>query len=154
MWRGMSEGMRFRHLALLLAPLAAPAGARDQVGGFGRWAAFCDEPKKCFAISVPDGSDRKGSLAISFGASTVHADFGRPVRAATMIIDGRRFVLAASGDGATADSRTSRRIVAAMREADVLAIDGVGANGRRFHQRYALDGAPSAIDAAALASLR
>jgi len=59
-----------------------------------------------------------------------------------------------NGEEARADARTSRRIVAAMRERETLTIIGTSARGGRFRHHYLLAGAPSAIDAAAIAAMR
>jgi len=49
---------------------------------------------------------------------------------------------------------TSRRIVAAMREGESATLVGTSDRGGRFRHHYLLGGAPSAIDAATVASLR
>lgn len=148
--------MRVARFALILLPLAAPLSARETVGTFATWAAFCDEPKKCFAISEPaERRDRPFlSVAIQGPRLSVQAHLGRPARAAKLEVGDAEFVLAVSGEAAMADPRTSRRIVAAMREGESATLVGTSDRGGRFRHHYLLAGAPSAIDAAAVASLR
>ena len=148
--------MRFRPFALLLWLFAAPLAARETVGTFATWAAFCDEPKRCFAISqAAERSDHPSvSVAVAGPTLLVQAHLGRPARAATLTIGGLQFDLAVSGEEARADPRISRRIVAAMREGEALTIIGTSRKGGRFRHHYLLAGAPSAIDAAAIAAMR
>ncbi len=146
--------MRFRRFALAFVSLTADAPTRHAIVTSGAWAAFCDEPRRCYAIARPDGGDRRGFLMVSFGRSEVSAAFGQPVRAAILAVAGRRIVLQADGSAAHAPARASRRILAAIRTADTLSIVATAATGRRLRQYYTLAGAPTAIDAAAVAALR
>jgi hypothetical protein len=147
---------RFVPVMALAGALAAPLGARAIIGGFGAWAAFCDEPRKCFAISQPDerSSHPFLSVAVIGRGPKVVAHVGRRVRDASIRIGDMRFDLAVAGEDAIADSATSRRIVAAMRAGDALTVSGRSTKGGGFRHHYQLTGAPSAIDAAALASRR
>lgn len=148
--------MRFRRFALLLWSFAAPLAARETVGTFATWAAFCDEPKRCFAISEPAERSNHPAMSVAVSGPTllVQVHMGRPARAAALTIGGLQFDLAVSGEDAYADARASRRIVAAMREGESLTVIGTSARGGRFRHHYLLAGAPSAIDAAAIAALR
>ena len=148
--------MRVARLALIIMPLAAPLAARETIGTFATWAAFCDEPNKCFAISEPAERARHPFLSIAVAGATlrVQAHLGRPARAAKLTIGDAEFPLAISGEEAVADPRTSRRIVAAMREEESATLVGTSDRSGRFRHHYLLAGAPSAIDAAAVASLR
>ncbi len=148
--------MRFRPFALLLWSFAAPLAARETVGTFATWAAFCDEPKRCFAISEPAERSNHPAMSVAVSGPTlsVQVHLGRPARAAMLTIGGLRFDLAVSGEDARAGGRASRRIVAAMREGETLTIIGTSPRGGHFRHHYLLAGAPSAIDAAAVASRR
>jgi hypothetical protein len=148
--------MRFRPFAFLLWSFAAPLTARETVGTFATWAALCDETKQCFAISrAAERTDHPFlSIAVAGPTLLVQAHLGRPARAAVLTIGGLQFDLAVSGEDARADPRVSRRIVAAMREGEALTIVGTSPKGRRFRYHYLLAGAPSAIDAAAIAAMR
>jgi hypothetical protein len=156
MWRPMEALMSFRRFALLIPLFAAPLAARETVGTFATWAAFCDEPSKCFAISMP--AERLGhpflSVAIQRSAPIVQAHLGRPARAASVAIGDLKYDLAVDGADAHADARTSRRIVAAMRGGEALTVIATSARGGRFRHHYLLAGAPSAIDAATIAAMR
>ncbi|MFY9351853.1 MAG: hypothetical protein WAO77_16065, partial [Sphingobium sp.] len=67
----------------------------------------------------------------------------------------RRFTLVAGQvDAWAADARMDAQIVAAMRAAAGMSVASVGANGRGFADSYALRGAATAIDAAALGCAR
>jgi hypothetical protein len=148
--------MRVARFALIISSFAAPLTARTPVGTFATWAAFCDEPKKCFAISEPAERTTHPSLSVAIHGSTlsVQARLGRSARAAKLEIGGAEFPLTVSGEQAVADPRTSRRIVAAMRAGESATLVGTSDRGGRFRHHYLLSGAPSAIDAAAVASLR
>lgn len=148
--------MRVARFAPLIWLLAAPLTARETIGTFATWAAFCDEPKKCFAISEP--VERRGgpflAVAILGNRASVQVHVGRPVRAVSITIGDARFDLSAANENAVADTPTSRRIVAAMRDGEALTVIATGTGGGRIRHHYMLAGAPSAIDAAAVASLR
>jgi hypothetical protein len=148
--------MRVAPFALIIWSFAAPLAARETLGTFATWAAFCDEPNKCFAISEPAERTTRPFLSIAVGAPTlrVQAHLGRPARAARLTIGDAEFTLAVSGEEAFADPRTSRRIVAAMRSGESATVVGTSDRGGRFRHHYLLTGAPSAIDAAVVASLR
>jgi len=77
---------------------------------------------------------------------------GAPV---TLIIDERRFALVAGGSDAWApDARADAAIVATMRSARGMSVTSVAATGGGFAETYALKGAATAIDAAALGCAR
>ncbi len=148
--------MRLAPITLIIWSFAAPSAARETVGTFATWAAFCDGPRRCFAIS--EASEQTNhpflSVAVSGPNLRVQAHLGRPARAAKLAIGGAEFALVTSGEDAVADPRTSRRIVAAMRAGESATLVGTSDRGGGFRHHYPLVGAPSAIDAAAVASLR
>lgn len=148
--------MRVARFALIMWSFAAPLAARETVGTFATWAVFCDEPKKCFAISEPAERTRHPFLSVAVAGATlrVQAHLGRPARAARLTIGDAEFPLVMSGEEAVADPRTSRRIVTAMRSGESATLVGTSPRGGRFRHHYLLAGAPSAVDAAAVASLR
>ena len=147
--------MRVARFALIILPFTAPLSARETVGTFATWAAFCDEPKKCYAISEAVERTNHPFLSVAILGSdlSVQAHLGRPSRTAKLLVGDAEFALTVSGEEAKADPRTSRRIVAAMREGENATVIGRSARGGRFRHHYLLAGAPSAIDAAAVASL-
>jgi hypothetical protein len=156
MWQPMDRNMWFRRFTSALLLFAAPASARETIGNFATWGAFCDGPRRCYAVSVPAESRNAPFLAVTSGTATpqLRVRVGRPVRSVTIAIGDQHFDLSMSGDEAIADPRTSRRIVSAMRENETLTVVARGAKGGTIRHHYSLAGAPSAIDAAALAALR
>ncbi len=144
-------------LALLLALLP-----RDALGVFDSWGAFRDpSPLHCFAIAEPAGRKAESRPFASIATwprdgvrNQLHIRLSR-VRAAsarvTLSIGERRFELTAGDADAWApDSRTDAAVVAAIRSGRSMSVESVGANGAPFADTYALKGAATAIDAAAL----
>ena len=161
----MSRATIFAPLALLA--LSTAASARTALGSFDGWAAFRDEaPLRCFAIAQPvRGGGGKWQPFASVGSwpqTGVRGQFyvrlGRERRAdapVTLIVGERRFALTGSGADAWApDARTDAAIVATMRSARGMSVATVAATGGGFAETYALKGAATAIDAAALGCAR
>lgn len=153
-------------LALLLC--ATPALARDSLGVFGRWGAFRDEaPARCFAIAEPirttGGSGWRPFASIAswpgrrirnqlhIRLSRTRADRAR----VTLSIGERRFLLAAGrADAWAIDARADAALVAAIRSGRSMSVETVSRTGAPFADVYALRGAATAIDAAALGCAR
>lgn len=143
-------------LALLLTMLP-----RDALGTFGSWGAFRDpSPLRCFAIARPVGGGRDApfaSIATWPGQrlrNQLHIRLSR-TRAAnarvTLAIGERRFELrAGDADAWAPDARTDAAVVAAIRDGRSMSVETIAANGAAFADTYALTGAATAIDAAAL----
>lgn len=148
----------------LLAAAAAPPPARTTLGIYQSWAAFRDAtPSRCFAIAAPAQAGAAArwrpfaSVVSRFGADRRHAVFIRlsttlaPGAPVTLAIGERRFALSAGENAAWApDAATDHAIVAAMRGARSMSVAAVAGTGRAFADSYALGGAATAIDAAAL----
>jgi len=145
-------------LALLML-LAAP---RDTIGVYDGWGAFGDaSPRRCFAIAQPvDPAQRAGSLSVATwpdrnirGQLHVHLSHPRATTArVTLSIGERHFdLVAGDADAWAPDARTDAAIVAAMRSGRSLSVEALARDGRAFADTYALTGAATAIDAAALA---
>jgi len=128
----------------------------------GDWGAFRGgPPKSCYAIAAPV---RAGGAARAFVAvgnwprqglrGQLHVRLSAPRATSarvTLSIGERRFALIAGDRDAWApDARTDAAIVAAMRAGRSLSIETVSASGRPFADVYALAGAATAIDAAAV----
>ena len=144
---------------------AAPAG-RETLGVFGGWGAFRDRvPPRCFAIARPVAAGGRGggfaSVAtwLSPGAARglrnslhVHLSRARDRSApVTLSVGERRFALVANtADAWAADPASDHAIVAALRGGRSMSVEAVGEGGRPFADTYALGGAATAIDAAAL----
>jgi hypothetical protein len=136
--------------------------ARVPLGIFDGWGAFRDpSPLRCFAIAQPVEKHRDAKPFASVATwprdgvrNQLHISLPR-ARAAdarvTLSIGERRFELqAGDADAWAPDPRTDAAIVAAMRAGRSMSVETMGANGAPFADSYALRGAATAIDAAAL----
>lgn len=151
-----------------LMVLASPAtAARTSLGTFDGWGAFKDaNPPRCFAISQPvRGGGGKWQPFASVGTwpqarirGQVHIRLGREKLASapvTLTIGDRRFQMVAGGADVWApDSRVDAAIVAMMRSASSMSVSTRAATGAGFAETYALKGAATAMDAAALGCAR
>jgi hypothetical protein len=151
-----------RVLLVVLTGLAAPATARGTVVyAGGAWAAI-DRGAVCEAVSrsqkvVP--KDKVQPIAgISFTADhrrwgEFHARLSRMPRgdATVMLqIGGQPYLLVARGDWAwSRGPAQAQAIIDALRNATNMNITSRDVAGVRFSDPYLLDGAPTAIDAAA-----
>lgn len=168
---GFARRMR-RAFALLILPIlvATPVQARDSLGIFESWGAFRDgagqNGPRCYAIAQPvvrRGQTPRGFASIGTWPrqrvrGQLHVRLSR-ARAAgapvTLVVGERRFSLVAGQmDGWAADARGDAQIIAAMRSASSMSVASIGADGRGFADNYALRGAATAIDAAALGCAR
>ena len=148
--------MRSLAFSIALVALAVPASAKDSLGVYSDWAAFRDPGQpRCYAIAKPrSGSDSFASIATwpkQGLRNQVHLRLSRVVgdKGATLRIGDRRFVLPTLGrDAWAADSRMDAAVVAALRSATRMSVTGRDTNGRRFTDRYNLEGVATAIDAA------
>lgn len=146
---------------------STPAGARDALGIYGQWGAFRDpNPYRCFAIAQPA---RRGQEAWQPFASIahwpaqrvrgqIHVRLSRERRAdapVTLTIGSQRFQLVAGPVNAWAPNpRVDAAIVAAVRSGEAMTVSSLSVKGATFTDRYQLQGAASAIDAAALGCAR
>lgn len=165
--RRVGEVMRLAALILLALASAAAAAPSRLIVARGSWASF-DRGQACEAVAKPLAPAREQQVqpyvAIAFDRAgprlgQVFAQLRRPARAGSSVIltvGDQPFLLTVRG--ATAWSRDPAQeaaILAAMRFAGGMRIEGRDLAGRRMADRYLLDGAPTAIDAAAAAcSLR
>jgi hypothetical protein len=147
-------------LALLL--LAAALQQRDALGVFESWGAFRDaSPLRCYAVAQPVERYRTARPFASVASwpregvrNQLHIRLSR-ARAAnarvTLSVGERRFELrAGEADAWAPDARTDQAVVSAIREGRSMSVESVAANGAPFADTYALKGAATAIDAAAL----
>jgi hypothetical protein len=156
--------MRLAPLLLCLAgagaALAAPS--RLLVAG-GSWASF-DRGRSCEAMAKPLVPVRKQEaepyIAIAFDRAgprqgQVFVQLRRPARAGSSVIltiGDQPFLLVARGASAwSKDPAQESAILAAIRGAGGMRLDARSTTGRRMVDRFLLDGAPTAIDAAAAA---
>jgi len=162
----------FRHGVLAGVSLAlcaaSPASSRNTIGVFESWGAFSDSaPLHCFAIAQPvrsGGSSRWRPFASvanwprQGARNQLHLRLSRardPRARVTLSVGERRFELVAGDADAWApDARTDAAIVAAMRSGRSMSVETLAKSGGPFADVYALGGAATAIDAAALACVR
>jgi hypothetical protein len=148
--------------ALVLALIAPQAQGRAQLGVFESWGAFRDaSPRRCYAIARPveksAGAQPFASVATWPGdrvRNQLHVRLSRarhPRAKVTLAIGERRFELVAGeSDAWSPDARTDAAVVSAIREGRSMSVESVSAGGNPFADTYALKGAATAIDAAAL----
>lgn len=148
----------------LLALAATPALARDALGMFGSWGAFRDpQTPRCYAIAMaaPSTMQRDFQPFASVGwwpksgvRGQVHFRLSRklqPGAPVSLLIGGQRIALVGGGgDAWAADKGSDAAVIAAMRSAREMVINARDANGRGFSNSYTLEGAATALDAAAL----
>lgn len=157
--------------AILLTALpgtAAAQASRESLGVFGRWGAFRDDaPRRCFAIAAPmraGGASRWrpfagiGSWPDRGRRGQFHVRLSRlrdPRASVTLSIGERRFELVAGeADAWAPDDRTDAAIVSAIRSGRSMSVETLSRSGAPFADVYALRGAATAIDAAALGCVR
>lgn len=158
--------MRLAVLLCLTLASAAIAAPSRLIVARGAWASF-DRGPACEAVSKPVVKARKGQaeayVAIAFDRGgprqgQVFVAARRPLRAGSSVIltvDRQPFLLSPRGASAwSRDAGQEAAILAAMRGAGGMRVEGRDAAGRRMVDRYLLDGAPTAIDAAAAACSR
>ena len=147
-------------LAATLLIAAAPLMAKERLGAYQRWAAFKDaEIPRCYAIGSPDESSGTGGyVSIGFWPKrglghqlSVRLSRTRSNNAGiTLSVGGRRFQLTTDGDtGRAKDRAMDLAIIAAIRSSPSMSVQSSG-----ITDAYALRGAASAIDAAALGCAR
>jgi hypothetical protein len=155
---------------LFLATVSAPLAAKDALGVFGQWGAFRDPAvPRCYAIAAAEDNarDSKRETAPSVSVGTwprrgirgqVHVRLSRGLAqgaAISLRLGGRSFTLTGHGtDAWAADARMDATIIAAMRSAPSLTVSARDGAGRRFTDRYSLEGAATAMDAATVGCAR
>ena len=145
--------------ALLMLTLGGARGSTIHAGG--AWAAL-DRGAVCEALSRSVRLAAKGKVqAIAgFAFTPDHKRWGefharlsrtpRPGSSVMLQVGGQPFLLAVRGiDAWSRGPLQEQAIIAAAREATAMRIEARDGVGRRFIDNYVLDGAPTAIDAAA-----
>jgi hypothetical protein len=165
--------MRYLPAAFALVLVSTPLAARDSLGVFGDWGAFRDpQAPRCYAIAAAQNArsgqpPRQGSGQAYASIGTwprrqvrgqVHVRLSRVVAPSATIslsVGGQRFELTGGGTDAWAqDRRMDAAIVAAMRSAGSMSVSARDRSGRRFTDRYSLEGAATAMDAATVGCAR
>jgi hypothetical protein len=150
---------RIAILVLGLASSAALSAAPRIVAAAGRWAALGDA-RQCDAASLsllPASRTRlQGRASLTFDGRRRQGQFAaalsKPVANGSVMltIDDQPFLLVARGTAAWSRGPAQEAaIIAAIRGAARMRIEGRSERGLRFIDRYDVTGAPTAIDAAA-----
>jgi hypothetical protein len=148
-----------RSLTVLLFVLAAPVSAAGLLFAGGQWAAL-DRGASCEAASRSERIALKGKVQARAGFAFDGSRRGQfftqlsrvPREGSTIIltVGERPFLLVSRGDWAwSRNPGQEAAIIAAVRSASGMRIQARDRGGSRFTDRYLLDGAPTAIDAAA-----
>ena len=149
---------------IVIAALALQIASegRRSIGIYDGWGAFRDAaPARCFAIAEPLGARRPARPFASIATwptdgqrNQLYFRLSRPRAPAakvTLSIGERRFeLLAGPADAWSPDARTDQAIVTAIRAGRSMSVETVSARGQPFADTYALAGAATAIDAAAV----
>lgn len=152
----------------VLCALAAPLAAKDSLGVFGQWGAFRDPGAgRCYAIVAAQKSSARRDYKPFASVGTwpgrgvrgqLHLRMSRKLASQprlSLAIGGRRFELTGGGGDAWAqDKAMDAAIVAAMRSAGSMSVSASDARGARFTDRYSLEGAATAVDAASVGCAR
>lgn len=155
---------KFRSLLAYAAILASAAEARGSIiYAGGAWAAI-DRGTSCEALSRSLRVAAKGKVqaiaGFTFSADRrrwgeLHVRLRRMPRAGAAVMlrmDNRPFLLVSQGNEAWSDGPIQEQaIIAALRAATGMSVESRDASGGRFVDPYSLDGAATAIDAAAAA---
>ena len=152
-------------LAAFIATIFSLPTAADARGSViharGQWAAV-DHGSVCEALSRSVRIAAKGKVQATAGFAFTpdrrrwgefHARLSRiprPGSSVMLTVGSQPFLLVARGGWAWSRGPAQERaIIAALREATGMRLEGRDAGGRRFVDRYLTAGAPTAIDAAA-----
>jgi hypothetical protein len=159
----MPIGDLVRAALFAMTLLAAPAGAASVLFASGQWVALdrgasCEAATRSLRIAVKGRTQAIAGFAFDAQGPRNGQLFARLSRipragSSVMLTVGKQpFLLVSRGDWAwSRGPQQDAAIIAAVRAAGGMRIDGRDASGRRFVDRYLLDGAPTAIDAAAAA---
>jgi hypothetical protein len=151
-------------VAIFFTATAAPAGGRGAIIYAGAAWAAVDRGATCEALSRSVRIAAKGKVQASagFAFSADRRRWGefhallrrmpRPGAAVMLRIDDQPFLLVSRGNVAWSSGPLQERaIIAALRGASRMSVESRDAAGRSFIDPYSLDGAATAIDAAAAA---
>lgn len=151
-----------RAAIIILAMLVSPADARGNViYARGAWAAI-DRGATCEALSRSQKVEPRSAVQPVVGLTFTpdhrrwgefHARLSRTPRADASVllqVGDQPFMLAArSGWAWSRGPLQAQAIIAALREGATMRVESRDTAGLRFSDPYLLDGAPTAIDAAA-----
>jgi hypothetical protein len=148
-------------ILVLLATVAAGAGRGSVIFAGGAWAAI-DRGPTCEALARSGRIAEKGKVQAVAGFSFTpdhrrwgefHARLSRVARPGSSVmlnIGSAPFLLVARGNEAWSRGPLQEQaIIATLRSASGMRVEARDMGGSRFADPYSLDGAPTAIDAAA-----
>lgn len=134
------------------------------VAAEGQWATLeqgrtCEAAARSVGITYKDRPPARASLSFDAGGPR-HGQFAarlsrvpRPGATVILHVGDQPFLLVARGDMAwSRGPKQEQAIIAAMRASSGMMVEARSAGGGRIVDRYSLDGAPLAIDAAAACS--
>ena len=125
---------------------AIASGAQCAAGARSILPARKGQPQAHAAFSFDAGGPRHGELALQLSRAP------RAGSSVMLTVGDQPFLLAVRGDWAwSRGPQQEAAIIAAVRSTGSMRIVARDRSGRRFTDRYLLDGAPGAIDAAAAA---
>lgn len=146
---------------MILALLLALAPAPQIVAARGQWAALrqgrtCEAAARSLRPSLKDRPPARASLSFDAGGPrrgqfTVRLSrLPRPGASVMLVVGDAQFLLMPQGDLAwSRGPRQEAAIIAALRNSGGMRVEARSPGGGRIVDRYDLDGAPLAIDAAA-----
>lgn len=152
-------------LVLAMLAVAGTAAARDSLGVFNTWGAFRDPAvPRCYAIATAEKvAGRKQDFQPYFTVGywparnirgAVHVRLARRLSAGSKVIvsfpEANFALQTGQADAWPADQTTNAGIIAQMRSARSMVVIARAADGRNFRDSYVLQGAATAMDAAAL----
>jgi hypothetical protein len=151
--------MRTVLLSIAIFSAAAPAYAAGLIWAGGQWAAIdrgtsCEAGARSIRIALKDKVQAHSGFAFDGSRNgQFFAQLSRIPRAGSTVVltvGSQPFLLAARGDWAWSTNRAQEAaIIAATRAGGGMRIESRDQEGSRFADRYLLDGAATAIDAAA-----
>ena len=140
-------------LAMLMAPTVVAAdgqwatlrqGVTCEAASRSLGVAYRDQPPARVSISFDAGGPRHGQLAVRLSR------IPRPGATVMLYVGDQPFLLMNQNDmGWSRGPKQEQAIIAAMRSSGGMRVESRSPGGARIVDRYALDGAPLAIDAAA-----
>ncbi|WP_372730276.1 hypothetical protein [Novosphingobium sp.] len=154
-----------RLLVVAALALAGTAVARDSLGVFSTWGAFRDPAvPRCYAIAMAEKKagrkqDFQPYFTVGYWPSrdirgAVHVRLARRLAAGSKVTvsfpDANFSLQTGQADAWPSDQTTNAGILAQMRSAQTMVVIARGTDGRSFRDNYRLQGAASAMDAAAL----
>ena len=150
-----------RWLSLLLLIAAVPASGQQLVFAGGQWVALdrgasCEATGRSLRIALKGKVQARSGFAFDVSGprrGQFFAQLSRFPRAGSTVIltVGEQPFMLATGSGWawSRDAAQEAAIIAAVRSSSGMRVDSRDQSGARFVDRYLLDGAPTAIDAAA-----